>query len=197
MRASTWRRTCRASSTPSPFFRVAAHYGRVPGYGYLLQEGVAAPAADSISIPGPWLVLRQNEPVEITVVNRIGEHTAVHWHGMELESFYDGIAGWSGAGNRIAPMIAPRDSFIVRFTPPRAGTFIYHAHINDVVQIARGLYGALLVVPPDYREVPGTDHVAIVAFGRLGGKPALLVNGSLTPPPLETTVRRPSPSRWT
>jgi len=82
-------------------------------------------------------------------------------------------------------MIAPQDSFIVRFTPPRAGTFIYHAHITDVEQIARGLYGALLIVPPDYREVPGTDHVAIVAFGRPGGKASLVVNGSRTPAPLE------------
>lgn len=81
-------------------------------------------------------------------------------------------------------MIAPRDSFIVRFTPPRAGTFIYHAHINDVVQIAQGLYGALIVVPPGNQAIPGTDHVAIVAFGRRG-KQALLLNGSLTPPPLE------------
>jgi FtsP/CotA-like multicopper oxidase with cupredoxin domain len=156
--------------------------GRQPGYGYVLQAGTE-PAADSISIPGPRLVLRRNEPVEITVVNRIGNHTAVHWHGIELESFYDGVAGWSGAGERLAPMIAPADSFIVRFTPPRAGTFIYHAHITDYVQIARGLYGALLVV--DEPPADGADHVAIVSFGRLGGKASLLLNGSLTPAPIE------------
>ncbi|MEO5825707.1 MAG: multicopper oxidase domain-containing protein [Gemmatimonadales bacterium] len=158
---------------------------RGAGYGFVLQDGAVEPAADSITIPGSRLVLQRDEPVEITVLNRLGTHTAVHWHGIELESFYDGIAGWSGAGNRIAPMIAPHDSFIVRFTPPRAGTFIYHAHITDVEQIARGLYGALVVVPPGYRGVPGTDHVAIVAFGRPGGKASLVVNGSRTPAPLD------------
>ncbi len=166
----------------------AAYYGKGPrgvGYGFVLQDGGAEPTADSITVPGSRLVLQRDEPVEITVLNRLGTHTAVHWHGIELESFYDGIAGWSGAGNRIAPMIAPQDSFVVRFTPPRAGTFIYHAHITDVDQIARGLYGALLVVPPAHREVPGTDHVAIVAFGRPGGKASLVVNGSRTPAPLE------------
>ncbi len=156
--------------------------GRQPGYGYVLQAR-GEPAADSISIPGPRLVLRRGEPVEITVVNRIGNHTAVHWHGIELESFYDGIAGWSGAGERVAPMIAPQDSFVVRFTPPRAGTFIYHAHITDHVQIARGLYGALLVV--DAPPAEGSDHVAIVSFGRPGGRASLLLNGSLAPQPLE------------
>ena len=157
--------------------------GRAPGYGYVVQAGAAEPAADSISIPGPRLVLRRNEPVEITVVNRLGKHTAVHWHGIELESFYDGIAGWSGAGERLAPMIAPQDSFVVRFSPPRAGTFIYHSHITDYVQIARGLYGALLVV--DELPVEGSDHVAIVSFGRPGGKASLLLNGSISPAPIE------------
>ena len=157
--------------------------GRAPGYGYVLQAGASEPAGDSINIPGPRLVLRRGEPVEITVVNRLGKHTAVHWHGIELESFYDGIAGWSGAGKRLAPMIAPADSFVVRFTPPRAGTFIYHAHITDYVQIARGLYGALLVV--DEPLVDGTDHVAIVSFGRPGGKALLLLNGSTEPAPIE------------
>jgi FtsP/CotA-like multicopper oxidase with cupredoxin domain len=163
----------------------AGYYGRNPGYGFVLQEGGAEPVADSITVPGSRLVLRQDEPVEITVVNRLREPTAVHWHGIELESFYDGIAGWSGAGTRIAPMIEPKDSFVVRFTPPRAGTFIYHAHITDVVQIARGMYGALLVMPPEHREVPGSDHVAMVAFGRPGGRASLIMNGSRTPAALE------------
>jgi FtsP/CotA-like multicopper oxidase with cupredoxin domain len=129
--------------------------------------------------------LRRDEPVEITVVNRLPTHTSVHWHGIELESFYDGIAGWSGAGDQRAPMLAPRDSFIVRFTPPRAGTFIYHAHVTDHVQLARGLYGALVVLPPDRPLAPGTDHVAIVGLGRPNGRAGLLLNGSVSPAPLE------------
>jgi FtsP/CotA-like multicopper oxidase with cupredoxin domain len=161
------------------------YYGPGPGFGYVLQDGAAEPAPDSINVPGPQLVLRRDEPVEITVVNRLTTHTTVHWHGMELESFYDGIAGWSGTGSQLAPMLAPRDSFVVRFTPPRAGTFIYHAHVTDHVQLARGLYGALVVVDPDRPLVPGTDHVAIVGLGRPNGRPGLLLNGSVTPAPLE------------
>jgi len=90
-------------------------------------------------------------------------------------------------------MLAPLDSFIVRFTPPRAGTFIYHAHVTDHVQLARGLYGALVVVAPDRPLVPGTDHVAIVGLGRPNGRAGLLLNGSVAPTPLER--RRQGPQR--
>ncbi len=61
-----------------------------------------------MSSPGPVLVLRRNEPVEVTVVNQLGESTAIHWHGMELDSIYDGVHGWSGVNQNLAPLIPPR-----------------------------------------------------------------------------------------
>lgn len=182
-----------ANTTPAPASRSMrlliqsrpGHYGNGPGFGYVLQEGATEPAPDSIRIPGTPLVLRRDEPVRITVVNRLPTHTAVHWHGIELDSYFDGVAGWSGAGDQRAPMIAPGDSFVVHFTPPRAGTFIYHAHITDHVQLARGLYGALLVTAPERAHDPEADHTVIVGFGRPNGRPSLLVNGSNTPEPVE------------
>ena len=83
------------------------------------------------------------EPVEITVVNHLTEATAIHWHGMELDSYYDGVHGWSGVDRRLAPMIEPGGTFVVRFTPPRAGTFIYHTHLHDYRQLSSGLYGPI------------------------------------------------------
>ena len=41
------------------------------------------------------------------MVNRLGERTAMHWHGMELDSYYDGVHGWSGSERKLAPMIEP------------------------------------------------------------------------------------------
>ncbi len=84
---------------------------------------------------GPTLVLRRGEPVEITLVNRLTEATAIHWHGMELDSYYDGVHGWSGLGTRVTPLIEPGETFVVRFTPPRTGTFIYHTHLHDHRQL--------------------------------------------------------------
>ena len=116
------------------------------------------------------MVLRRSEPVEITVVNHLGESTALHWHGMELESVYDGVHGWSGTGGSLAPMIEAESSFVVRFTPPRTGTFIYHTHLHDERQLPLGLYGAMIVVDEGETFEPATDHVLIVA--RRGVDPA-------------------------
>ncbi len=159
-------------------------YGEAPGLGYVLQHGATEPAGDSVSIPGPVLVLRRGEPVAITVVNRLKEPTTVHWHGMELESFPDGVPGFSGSPDRLMQPIAPGDSFTAEFTPPRAGTFMYHPHLNELTQIASGLYGAMIVVEPEAEFDPSRDHVIVVGqAGPTVDSPGL-VNGSPTPPPL-------------
>ena len=105
-------------------------------------------------------MLKRGEPVSITVVNHLREPTAVHWHGIELESYFDGVADFSGAGTRIAPAIAPGDSFEARFTPPRSGTFMYHPHADEMRQQQAGLSGALLVVDELARFDPDARHGA-------------------------------------
>jgi FtsP/CotA-like multicopper oxidase with cupredoxin domain len=165
-------------------------FGKFTGMGYVTQEGSAAPANDSVLIPGPVLILKRGQPARITVVNHLNEPTAVHWHGIELESFPDGVPGWSGSPGRIMPPIAPRDSFIAEFVPPRAGTFIYHTHDNDQLQMGSGLYGALIVVPPDKPYNPTVDKLFIVGgAGPADSMPNFsspgYVNGSGSPPPTE------------
>jgi FtsP/CotA-like multicopper oxidase with cupredoxin domain len=115
---------------------------------------------------GPPIVLGRGEPVEITLVNKLSEATSIHWHGIELDSYYDGVHGWSGIGERRAPMIEPGGTFVVRFTPPRAGTFIYHTHLHDVRQLSSGLYGPIIVTEPGETFDPTTDHV--IVLGRSG-----------------------------
>ena len=126
-------------------------FGAEPAFGFVL-DGAAA-TSGSTPVPGPTLVLARGEPVEITLVNQLTEATAIHWHGMELESYYDGAHGWGGNGEQVTPMVAPGSSFVVRFTPPRTGTFMYHTHLHDRRQLTSGLYGAMLVVdrPADVR----------------------------------------------
>jgi FtsP/CotA-like multicopper oxidase with cupredoxin domain len=115
----------------------------------------------------PELDLTRGEPVAITIVNHLGEPTSVHWHGIELEdSYVDGVPGFSGEGKRLAPEIAPGDSFVARFTPPRAGTFMYHAHVDDVLQQAGGMEGALIVRDSGVAASPD-DHVFF--FKGVGG----------------------------
>jgi FtsP/CotA-like multicopper oxidase with cupredoxin domain len=112
----------------------------------------------------------------------------VHWHGIELESYFDGVAGFAGQGRRIAPAIAPRDSFEARFTPPRSGTFIYHPHADEVRQQTAGLSGALLVVDSPAAFNPSNDIVLLLTVPRIDAGSITLVNGSNTPPPLDLKV---------
>ncbi len=161
-----------------------------PAYGFALQEGNKTSARPYL--PGPTIVLKRGEPVSLTVVNELPEATAVHWHGIELDSYFDGVAGFAGAPGRIAPAIVPRDSFEARFTPPRSGTFIYHTHIDEVRQQQAGLSGALLVVDAPEKFDPATDLVLLVTVPRENARSGVvLLNGSSTPAPRELRVGTP------
>jgi manganese oxidase len=155
-----------------------------PHLRYALDDEAADLSAAAMS---PLLLLRRSEPVAITVVNRLAEPTAVHWHGIELESFPDGVPGWSGSPARLMPAIAPQDSFVAEFVPPRAGTFIYHSHANELDQILGGLTGALLVVDDPDAWDPERDRVFIVTTAGSGPDEFVqgLVNGRRELDPLE------------
>ncbi|MBZ5526745.1 MAG: multicopper oxidase domain-containing protein [Acidobacteriia bacterium] len=155
------------------------------GFAFQIQEGEAEPT-DKLSVPGPLLVLTRGQPVEITVVNQLHKPTSIHWHGIELESYYDGLAGFGGSGTQISPPVPPGGTFIARMTPPRAGTFIYHTHWHDFDQLTGGLYGPLIVVEPGGKLDPETDKVFILSRGKLTdtGTP-LLMNGKEQPRPLK------------
>ena len=159
-------------------------------YSYVLGGSPEETDAGSLPVPGPTLVLEKDEPVAITVVNKSHEPAAVHWHGIELESFPDGVPGWSGQGDNILPSIPPRDSITVRFTPPRAGTFMYHSHFNEMQQIASGLFGTILVLDRGHRYDPDVDRVLLLSDPRAASTerrgPFLpLLNGQAQPEPME------------
>ncbi|HEX5631731.1 MAG TPA: multicopper oxidase domain-containing protein, partial [Gemmatimonadales bacterium] len=71
-------------------------WGDAPRLALVRQDGAEPPAPDSTVAPSSLLVLRRDEPVEIVVHNRLETPLAVHWHGLELRSVYDGVGHWSG-----------------------------------------------------------------------------------------------------
>ncbi|HKV50091.1 MAG TPA: multicopper oxidase domain-containing protein [Gemmatimonadaceae bacterium] len=134
-------------------------YGSAPGYAFVLG-GSADDSSGAMPVPGPTLVLERGQPVAITVVNQSQDHAAVHWHGIELEDSYaDGVPGWSGSADNLMRAIPPGDSLTVHFTPPPAGTFMYHSHFNEFHQIPSGLFGALVVVDSTHHLTPDADRV--------------------------------------
>jgi FtsP/CotA-like multicopper oxidase with cupredoxin domain len=74
----------------------------------------------------------------------------------------------------------PKDSFVARMTPPRAGTFIYHTHVDEMRQQPGGLYGALVVVPAGKPFDAERERVIVMGTppDSLG---SVLFNGERTP----------------
>jgi FtsP/CotA-like multicopper oxidase with cupredoxin domain len=148
-------------------------------WGYALQRG-AEPRRDSVESPGPLLLLTRGEPTSIAVTNRTPEPTSVHWHGIELESYYDGVAGWSGSARATEPAIRPESTFEVHITPRRAGTFMYHTHFNDMRQQYGGLVGPIVVLEPGEDWDPERELVVMISDG---AHASMRLNGSTSPPP--------------
>ena len=174
------RRALRLFVTQRP-----AVYGDRSGYGFVLQDGDREPSSDSLRLPGSTITLARGEPAAITVINRAREPVSVHWHGIELDSYFDGVGHWSGIGERLAPTIAPGDSFIARMTPPRAGTFMYHTHAHEVDQMGGGLYGPLLVLEPGQQRDTTTDRVIMMSTSGPYAQSPPNVNGDTAVVPLE------------
>jgi FtsP/CotA-like multicopper oxidase with cupredoxin domain len=162
-------------------------FGNRPGYSFVMQNGLTPPAVDSVQFPSSTLLLRKGEPTAITVINRTHNAVSIHWHGIELESYYDGVAGWSGWKDRVQPMITPGDSFVVRMTPDRSGTFIYHTHSDESNQLNSGLYGPLLVLDEDAVPDPN-ERVLLMGEGGPQANALPFVNGTATPAPIDMRV---------
>lgn len=90
-------------------------------------------------IPAPTIRCRQNETVTIRFTNKLNEPTTIHWHGLRIPIEMDGVPFLS------QPPIMPGETFVYEFTPPDAGTFWYHPHMNSVKQLGMGLVGLIIV----------------------------------------------------
>ena len=168
------------------------HTEAQPRYALQLREATQSPPVSvTTQLIGPPIVLTRDQPAEIEVINRSTQPTAIHWHGIELESYYDGVAGWTGTAQQTTPAINPGQSFVVRMAPPRAGTFIYHTHWHDPDQLENGIYGPLIVLPPGQPFDPVSDKSFLFSLGVF--KPfgeMLLINGHPQPPLLRLIVGR-------
>jgi len=175
-------------------------YGDYVGYSFAIGGSREDSDRAVMRVPGPVLELTRGERVAINIVNQSHEGAAVHWHGIELESYPDGVPGVSGAGKNILPLIEAGDSLTVRFTPPRAGTFMYHSHSNEFQQISSGLYGALIVRGPGEHSDSTTEKLLLISDGGplvnfldVAAYPSALLNGQRTPDPID--IRGGAPTR--
>lgn len=91
--------------------------------------------------PGPTIEVVEGDRVRVFVTNRLPEHTAVHWHGQRLPNGMDGVGGIT------QPHIPPGKTFVYEFEARRPGTFMYHPHADEMVQMAMGMMGLWITHP--------------------------------------------------
>jgi len=106
-------------------------------------------------VPGPTIRLKQKDWVRARLVNRLPVATTIHWHGIRIDNAMDGVSGLT------QDAVDPGRSFDYAFQVPDAGTFWYHAHTRSWEQVARGLYGVLVV--DETEPVPvDRDYVFVI-----------------------------------
>lgn len=161
----------------------------VHAYGFTLTPD-HAPDVPRGAVPGPVLVMRQHQPTLVTVKNEMSVPTGVHWHGLELDSWSDGVPGWSASDGRVSPAIPSGESFTYKLSLMRPGTFVYHSHLNDIDQLTGGLYGALIVLADGETYDPATDHSYLVGWRK--AEPQSIsdfdLNGRTEQPDVHVTV---------
>ena len=91
--------------------------------------------------PGPLIEAVEGDHVRIYVTNRLPEATAVHWHGLFVPNGMDGVAGLTQLG------IPPDETFLYEFTLRQSGTYMYHSHFDEMVQMGLGTIGMFVVHP--------------------------------------------------
>src|SRR5450631_1404237 len=91
--------------------------------------------------PGPTIEAVEGDRVRIYVTNKLPEHTSVHWHGMLVPNGMDGVGGLT------QPHIPPGQTFVYEFAIKNSGTFMYHPHADEMVQMAMGMMGSFVIHP--------------------------------------------------
>jgi manganese oxidase len=93
--------------------------------------------------PGPTIEVVEGDRVRIFVTNRLPEQTTIHWHGQPLPNGMDGVGGLN------QPQIPVGKTYVYEFVARRSGTFMYHPHADEMVQMAMGMMGFWVTHPKD------------------------------------------------
>lgn len=110
-------------------------------------------------IPGPTLVVTEDQIVQVDVVNRLtSEGVTIHWHGMHQRKtpWMDGVASLSQIP------IVPGASFRYIFKASPAGTHWYHSHLG--AQRTDGLFGGLIVRERSDMQEKATEAIGLGTF---------------------------------
>lgn len=106
-------------------------------------------------IPGPTLEFNEGDLAIINVTNKMDEETSVHWHGLILPNFYDGVPYLT------TPPIKPNTTFQYRIPINQSGTYWYHSH--TMLQEQKGVYGSIVIHPKEKTLDYDKDLVVVLS----------------------------------
>ncbi|MHA6250024.1 multicopper oxidase domain-containing protein [Pontibacter sp. CAU 1760] len=107
------------------------------------------------TIPGPTLRFTEGDYAVIYVRNEMDEETSVHWHGLLLPNFFDGVPYLT------TPPIKAGTTFRYEFPIKHAGTYWYHSHTG--LQEQSGIYGSIVIDPKAQTLAYDTDLVLVLS----------------------------------
>lgn len=107
------------------------------------------------SIPGPVLEFNEGDLAVINVTNKMDEETSVHWHGIILPNFFDGVPYLT------TPPIKPGTTFQYRIPLNQSGTYWYHSH--TMLQEQKGVYGSMVIHPKEQTLVYDKELVVVLS----------------------------------
>ncbi|GIT87353.1 multicopper oxidase family protein [Roseobacter sp. OBYS 0001] len=113
------------------------------------------------TVPGPILRAQQGQRISRVFQNDLPQASSVHWHGIRIDNAMDGVPGMTQAA------VEPGATFLYDFVLPDAGTYWYHPHNRTYEQMARGLYGALIVDEATGAPEVDLDEVLLLDDWRL------------------------------
>jgi FtsP/CotA-like multicopper oxidase with cupredoxin domain len=112
------------------------------------------------TVPGPVIEAIEGESVQVTLSSDMPH--SIHFHGLDVDQANDGVPSTSGyvarmgGGGmmnfgRVRGYTNLGSPFTYRFTAPHAGTYAYHCHVDTVLHFEMGMYGTVIIRPPDGR----------------------------------------------
>ena len=107
------------------------------------------------SLPAPTLYFQEGKKAIIYVTNKMDVETSIHWHGILLPNFQDGVPYLT------TPPIRPGKTHKFEFTLRQSGTYWYHSHTG--LQEQRGVYGAIVVEPKEQQHKYDHDLVLVLS----------------------------------
>lgn len=139
------------------------------------------------NLPGPEIRYREGDMLRVLVNNRMQVPTSLHWHGMIVPNYMDGVPG-------VTQMpIAPGDSVLYEYLLRQSGTYWYHSHYQ--FQEQTGLSGALIIEARD--EPDSYDHDVVVAMSDwLDQRPENIIPQIRGSQPATAAVKPPPPGGY-